>query len=242
MNPELLQKINDLFDYRRLPRMAKRLEVDPAIYPSKLVDLQEAIFHYDSHLEENLLLDMNLLEDLWKDMEEALSNLGYKEERCLKLLRQIAVYAENEMSTRKGSYLSDYPIKYFYYYKSCDVRLMRQILLDHAQTKDDWQCRDWMYFDWVTEINDDICDVEEDLGTYNGNRFLDSLKRVGVKDTLKEYDDFLLKIKNQNETQKDQCYQSTWGEWIYNATMEEIIKTRELLNPELYAQFEQRYD
>lgn len=236
MHQRLRHKILELFEYRKLPQMAQRLRVDGAIYPERLIRLQEAIFKYDQHLEQNWEFDEEELEQLWFDMKFALKSLGYNEDELDDLLSQIHIYAKNEKSVRNDLYLSDLPIKYFYYYKSCDVRLMRRILLDHAQVRDDWACRDWILFDWVTEVNDDVADVREDIETFNGNRFLECLRRVGVSQTLRSYDDFLIYIKNQNMRRKEECMKSRWGSWIWESTLDEVEATRKLLIPELYQQ------
>jgi hypothetical protein len=53
----------------------------------------------------------------------------------------------------------------------------------------------------ITEINDDIADLEEDIKTYNGNRFLISILRKGAEKTRHDYEQYL-----RNITEKARVY------------------------------------
>lgn len=176
---------------RLLPWMTELLNCPKDLLYGPMLRFQEAIFDYDQVLESEAIPDRAKLNELWQVMIEHLIQLGYPAGQAQVLLRQIEIYAHNELSTRDGLELHSLPFKYFYYYKSCDVRLMRKILLDNGRIKAEIGYDDWIIFDWVTEVNDDITDLEEDRGTFNGNRYLRSIEAQGVLQTLKEYEGYM---------------------------------------------------
>ncbi|MDX1685099.1 MAG: hypothetical protein R3275_07670 [Saprospiraceae bacterium] len=190
------KKISELFEYRRLPWMLEQ-EFDQIDSRRKflnvLKDLQYVIFLYDKQLESSWELDHDLLSIKWKDIELSLSQLLGPEERLQDYLSEIQIYAENEMRMRQGFLLSDIAIETFYYYKSCDVRLMRRLILERACSEDEAKERlaDWRLYDLVAEVNDDVMDLEEDVDTFNGNRFLHGMRYGEVRSTHQEYLRFL---------------------------------------------------
>ena len=48
----------------------------------------------------------------------------------------------------------------------------------------------WGFLDVVSEVQDDVDDVVEDAGTFNGNRLLSSISLFGRRRTLDEYRDY----------------------------------------------------
>ena len=168
----ILHKINELFEYRGIRDLASELgQMDNGVY-DKLIEIQYRIFLYDKHLEQFEYPLRTELERLWKVIVLAMKDLGCSDEQASELLSEIETYARNELAMRQGVKLNSLPISYFYYYKSCDVRLMRKLLRWKAGTSSssnsDFR---WYIFDWVTEVNDDVSDVQEDRNTFNGNRF-----------------------------------------------------------------------
>jgi len=111
------------------------------------------------------------------------------------MITEIEDYEEIEKNCRKQKWPTKESMKKFYITKSCDVRLIRQIIYKaHPQLQDLWKEEAWKYYDIITEINDDIADVHEDVHSYNGNRFLISLLRKGLDKTHKEYLGYLADI------------------------------------------------
>ena len=78
------------------------------------------------------------------------------------------------------------------------MRLIRHLIYEaHPELNDVWPEKAWTYYDRITEINDDIADVTEDLQTYNGNRFLISILRKGEKKTAEQYRSYLDKVTSK---------------------------------------------
>ena len=187
------EKIIELFEYRKLPFLVEDYRLRGSGIMEELIDLQHIIFLYDKYLEENWVLDQEELGRRWKAVLEKLIEMGLSKEEAIFEARHIEVYSRNEQSTRSGFHLSELPIKYFYYYKSCDVKLLRRLLYRFRKTRQPLTTpNDWFVFDFVTEVNDDISDVHEDRGTFNGNRFLDRINQSGSDMAYKEYARFLI--------------------------------------------------
>lgn len=192
----LRKKIIALFEYRRLPWMIEQAQLSlgqkETLY-DELLDLQEAIFLYDEILEKSWKPSETELAGQWDRIRAHLTNMDNEKDATDRLLHEIAVYAQNELSMREGRMLSDLPIEEFYYYKSCDVRLMRKLILAHSVKGEDLpsSLSEWRTFDLITEVNDDLSDLEEDAGTYNGNRFLQCLTLKGPQKAFPEYQTFL---------------------------------------------------
>ncbi len=80
----------------------------------------------------------------------------------------------------------DYTIEEFYILKSCDVFLSRKIVTVLAANEDLYTDL-VLIFDQLGEVLDDLMDVEEDIEAINSNRFLISLVKIGVDETIEEY-------------------------------------------------------
>ena len=227
---DLNQKISDLFDYRKLPWLGELLRIHtlPAFLNS-LMKLQLSIFLYDSELEKSWNPSNEILAKYWKGMEIELNLLGVRNELLADYLFQIRVYADNELSMRHGKKLSDLPIFKFYYYKSCDVRLMRRLLYKAGSQDDVVSYSDWLLFDMITEINDDILDVEEDLSTFNGNRFIWSIREKGWESTLNDYGSAIDAVENAIEDKLHNCSRIHVSE-ILNDALNEARRTRDKMN------------
>jgi hypothetical protein len=228
LNLKIKNKISLLFQYRRLPWLIeqsinnkKRAEA----LMERLIYLQYKIFLYDDHLEQNAMPDERELERLWEDIRMALKDTGVSYNETEEYLEEIRIYAENELATRKGKDLSDLPMRYFYYYKSCDVRLMRRLILEKADQVVGCDLKDWKIFDWITEVNDDVEDIIEDLETFNGNRFLFRWKKVGGTSATREYMAFLDELEDElviHEQANGHSFITSWAR-------EELKSTRDLV-------------
>lgn len=198
MKTDLTDKIHQLFEYRQLPWMLDQTslkEDEKQVLYLKLVNLQREIFLFDNLLETQWQPDTNKFDELWANIELTLKSLGnYGDKKVDFLLSELRTYTENEYKMRNGEKLTDLNIKTFYYFKSCDVRLMRNIILEHVEGDDlpfGLRGRDWRFFDYITEVNDDISDLKEDLTTYNGNRWLQALTYFGQNRAAEQYRLFL---------------------------------------------------
>jgi hypothetical protein len=121
------------------------------------------------------------------------------------MLYLLKVYEQGELDIRRNLLPHTIQIRPFYYFKSCDVKLLRKIIYDQAPLlKLKVPYTQWILFDFLTELIDDIEDEMEDRNIYNGNRFLFSLFYLGVDQTITEYKGFLSYIKESLKKMKSQ--------------------------------------
>ncbi len=194
---EIQHKIDDLFSLRRIPILFKSSGLDSLIY-SKLQKLQTDIYLLDQYIEDNWDIDEFQEEHLWGRCKDRLHHLGFPTNGHDRLLSELTVYLNREKSMRQGLSLNLIDIKSFYFYKSCDVHLIRAIIYKLAPHLDDRIPQaDWKNFDFVTEIMDDLSDYKEDMDSLNGNRFLFSIFYQGIDYTLQEYLKFLDQIQKE---------------------------------------------
>lgn len=190
------QKINDLFAYRKITELLQRSGLDRnKSFMGQLIDVQHAIYVLDAYLESRWELDEGALASHWAAIQVALSRLHFSPRERKDLLKEIQTYEKIEKNCRKDRWPTQVSFKTFYTIKSCDVRLIRHILYDaHPALDQVYHERSWVYYDRITEINDDVADLHEDLLTYNGNRFLISILRKGQNKTFQQYDQYLKKV------------------------------------------------
>jgi DNA helicase IV len=118
-------------------------------------------------------------------------------------------------------------MEYFYFYKSCDVKLLRRLIYDrNAALAKVIKPSEWRTFDLVTEVNDDVVDLQEDTTTINGNRFLISLLQFGKKKTVQIFNDFLDEMDVRNRALDVKSIEGVeFIEW----TDSQIRETKELV-------------
>ena len=134
------------------------------------------------------------------------------------------------MDLRKGKTPLRLDMEYFYFYKSCDVKLLRRLIYEKYKLSPEYgQLADWRYYDLVTEVNDDVEDLYEDLDFINGNRFLISILHNGKQKTKVIFDQFLQIIEDKS-IEKYQNTQGKMKEEIYTQTRHQISETRNLLD------------
>ena len=187
------KKILELCAYRKIFDL---LEEGPYDENSELFQglhkLQQKIYELDQYLESTWRTSKRELSKYWKEIKSCLSDLGIRKAKINDYLKYLKKYELHELAMRKGKYPSEFSIEYYYFYKSCDVKLIRQIIYDFIpELKRQYKLSDWRQFDLITEINDDIEDVYEDLDIINGNYFLFLLKQKGKTYCLKAFSDFL---------------------------------------------------
>jgi hypothetical protein len=193
------EKIRELFHDRKLTDLLRISQLDQnKIFIAHLIEVQYRIYLLDAYLESRWDLKSGELKLLWTGIEEALKQINYSKKKIKKLLKEIRAYEKIEMNCRKDKWPMEKSMTRFYTTKSCDVRLIRHLIYDaHPALRSIWKEKAWKYYDRITEINDDVADVKEDLVGYNGNRFLISILRTGREKTKIQYREYLLKATDQ---------------------------------------------
>ena len=202
------KKIIRLFEYRQLPallELAKPTNSTAGEFMERLIDLQTCIYDLDFVLESEWELLEDQLQPAWRKIYHALSMLDIVSAEYTNYCHDIYQYQKHELGQRQGKSLLRFDLEYFYYYKSCDVKLMRRLIYEkYPFLEETIEIGDWKIFDLITEIDDDIEDVYEDLGTNNGNRFLLSIEKYGVKETSMKYREYLENIGQNFQQIKNQ--------------------------------------
>jgi hypothetical protein len=198
----IIEKIQSLFAYRKMTDLMQRTKLNKDVsFRNKLTDLQYRIYLLDAYLEGQWDLDPGHLKTYWQGITGALAAFDYSTKQIKSQLAEIRLYEQIETNTRLNKWPTKVPFKEFYTTKSCDVRLLRHLIYrSHPELNDVWNENSWTYYDLITEINDDIADVTEDLLTYNGNRFLISILRKGEKKTSAQYRTYIEKVTTKAQS------------------------------------------
>lgn len=198
----LENKIVKLFEYRHLPHLMKVGNdgiLDEAFY-KKLIELQANIYHLDHVLESDWTVDMEEIDHKWVAIHKSLLDLGVPHVKINEYCRHIYKYQKHELEIREGRLPLRFKMEYFYFYKSCDVKLIRRLIYDrYTSLKRIARLSEWRVFDLITEIDDDIEDIYEDLTTINGNRFLLSILKHGKEKTAEQFSIFLNELGRRAE-------------------------------------------
>jgi hypothetical protein len=231
----LINKINALFEYRLFPLLfsfkRNNVSVETFILNQQLVELQKRIYYLDAHLEANLNPDGEVLNYLWQQIYIQCGQLGIKNEDLKSYTNHIHKYQKHELELRENKLPLRFKMEYFYFYKSCDVKLIRRIIYEQLRlSRDLCALSYWRYYDLITEVNDDVEDVFEDLQFFNGNRFLISLLQKGSDFTYRTFEDFIRYIDACNKNLIDDHTFYDLRLLIQNETSKRIEETLELLN------------
>lgn len=197
------EKIKELFAYRRLTDLLSLSNMAKDVnFTNQLINVQYQIYMLDGYLESQWDIRKKDLTGYWDAIKESLRQMGYKKKQIASFVTEIEEYQQIEMDCRKDHWPTRVSFKNFYTTKSCDVRLIRHLIyLSHQDLENLWKEKAWWYYDLITEIHDDIEDIEEDIQTYNGNRFLISILRKGAEKTRHDYEQYL-----RNITEKARAY------------------------------------
>lgn len=228
MDKELRNKIIELFEYRELPKLIAYggCPWDEQFY-EELIQLQYDIYMLDHELETNWDVDMSIIDARWKAIHKDLGVLGVSASDYDNYSNHIYKYQAHELGIREGKLPSRLSMEYFYFYKSCDVKLLRKLIYDrNPELAKVIKTSEWRIFDLVTEINDDVVDLQEDTTTINGNRFLISLIQLGKEKTIQIFNGFLdeLDVRNRQLDVK-----SIQGVEFLDWTNTQIKETKELV-------------
>ena len=187
------KKINDLFELRHLPELCQGTphKKGSAFY-KKLIKLQKAIYDLDAHLESAWDIRAKDLKKYWDDIASILLELDVPKSKHAEYLSLIKKYQKHELQLRDGKMPFEYTMEYYYYYKSCDVKLLRRLIYDRIpELSKLYQLSDWRLFDLITELHDDVEDVFEDQDSINGNSFLLCINSKGLKQTVFEFQEMI---------------------------------------------------
>jgi hypothetical protein len=232
----LHEKIISLFDYRLFPQLLQyggKSDDENKEFYQNLIDLQTAIYHLDAHLEAHWDTDNTKLAWHWDNIKSKLNVFNIDNELSIAYLNHIKKYEKHELELRAGKTPLRLDMEYFYFYKSCDVKLLRRLIYESLRLSP--QCgklSDWRYYDLVTEVNDDVEDLFEDLDFINGNRFLISLLFDGKKETAKVFLAFLNTIKS-NAKEKYALGAGSFRSEILEQTLLRAKETEQLLHAQL---------
>ena len=229
---KISNKIQDLFDYRKLTMLLSMDHKLESKFLKKLFKLQTAIYYLDQYLENNWELKNKTLKSHWKMIIKQLVSLGYSNEQACLKTNHIRRYQKQEVQLRSNLYPTRLNQEFYYHYKTCDVRLIREIIHDkYKQLNNFLPHSAWRYFDIVSEVNDDIEDVFEDQHSINGNFFLISLIEQGLDKTRSDFISFLdLMAQKQTEINNKNLVGSSQLELWFD---EYLIDTKLLLDKNL---------
>ncbi len=237
-------KIQQLFAYRKLTDLLQLSQLDKnKTFSKQLIDIQYHIYLLDAYLEGRWELEKAELKKYWTGIYNALAQLNYNQKQTDSLLWEIREYERIEKNCRKNKWPTRTSIRKFYTTKSCDVRLIRHLLYEaQPNLNQTWSEDAWVYYDRITEINDDIADIHEDLDTFNGNRFLISILRKGSEQTFRAYRRYLLKVgskaKDYFKSRREEGNNQQLLEWTLvrlKETLELLEHTIQTTEPELYS-------
>ena len=240
--PDLQQKIKDLFLYRKFPFLMEMAGQNYKNHPliEQLIKLQEAIYYLDHHLETHWDIKAIDLKPFWDDIFKALKNIGLNKEEQLDYVKHLEKYQKHELYMREGKWPNRFNLNYFYFYKSCDVKMLRRIIYKfYPSLQKTFTLADWRYFDLITEVNDDIEDIFEDQETINGNSLLINLHTIGIQSTKKMFQGFIkeIEIKNEERLKTKPSYKK-----IFDWTQNETRATQKLLVKNLKSVQEKELD
>jgi hypothetical protein len=216
---ETLGKIKTLFEYRRLTDLLTITGLNKnKTFVGNLIDVQYQIYMLDSYLESQWALDNEEIKKLWTGITGALQKMDLTHKEIKDLTEEIREYQRIEKNCRKQKWPTRESMESFYTTKSCDVRLIRHLIYRaHPEAGKIWKEKAWKYFDIITEINDDVADVSEDINTFNGNRYLIAMLRKGSTKTVKQYMRYLATITEEAasyfETRMERGQNSQLASW-----------------------------
>src|SRR6187402_453188 len=126
---EIRDKIKALFEYRKLTTLIHKagLHKVPG-FVAQLTELQYRIYLLDAYLESNWVLEKVNLQALWDDIIAALEVLVPSKKEANSLLNEIREYERIEKNCRRNKWPTQERFKKFYTTKSCDVRLIRNLI------------------------------------------------------------------------------------------------------------------
>ena len=189
----ITDRIQNLFADRRIGDHLRMVKAGPGRghFLRDLSSLQAAIYDLDVYGESSWAVSEAQLNTLWTHVRIAYYSLN-ADLSIESAFAEIQRYQAIEMEMRELVFPCSMNIGEFYRLKTCDVRLSRDLLNRRfPEINSASFYRSWDLYDIISEVCDDLADVNEDALTYNGNRFLISFLLHGAAETCAEYQDFL---------------------------------------------------
>ena len=230
-----IDKIKKLFAHRKLTNLLKVSGLDAnKEFVSDIINVQYHIYMLDGYLESQWELEKKKIKLLWEAINASLEAIGFSPKQINSLTNEIKDYERIERNMRKDKWPTKESFKDFYTTKSCDVRLVRHLIYNaFPDLQSSWKEKAWRFYDIITEINDDIADLEEDIRTFNGNRYLISVLRKGFDKTYHQYKEYLTGISQKaNEYFADKTDQGK-NKQLIAWTMDSSLQTLKLLDQQM---------
>ena len=124
-----------------------------------------------------------------------------------------------------------FDMEYLYFYKSCDVKLMRALIYREKPALEELlPQRDWLAYDMITELNDDIEDMFEDIRTFNGNRIIFEVAVLGADATYRHYQQYLEQVISAYRQQQVAPPEQGASRKVYELTLKAANDTLMLLS------------
>lgn len=222
-------KILELFEYRHLVQLIDMSDInDKDEFLEQLISLQTEIYELDSLLELKWELGESDFDLHWTILSNRLSKFGIDESLHQDYLTNIKTYLKHELMMRRGVSPTDIDIEEYYYYKSCDVQLVRRLILDASpKLRMSTSANDWRFFDYITEINDDVIDLVEDHDSINGNGVAFYLKKFGFSETARILKGFINASvaygKDKVTLAQDNSFIKQISKWTENVGRDTIV-------------------
>ena len=229
----ILKKIDVLFCYRRIPEMMEQSSIkNKKQFYQHLLDLQLAIYELDEYLETVWKCKDKKLNAYWKKIYKVLDYFGVKDKK--KICADIHLYQKRELDMRRMKYPMKISFNKIYRIKSCDVKLMRKLIYLADPKLNKWvKEKDWNNFDLITEVNDDVEDIFEDMEIYNCNRFLIGMVINGKIKTFKQYKAFIKDIGSHNKKDLEKTKRNKTRRKVFTWTAEQVDVTKALLQKQM---------
>ena len=169
-------KVKSLIEDRKIELFVRQHNYSP-VAARKLMrlifKLQKLVYRLDSYGEKNWVLDTRKINKRWNRIVRFLSKFGIAEPESVKLLTSMNSYMDIEIGMRSNKLPNRLSIGDYYEFKICDVQLQRELIKRNATcSHNNEYYRLWRLIDIISEIIDDVDDVEEDSLDFNCNRLI----------------------------------------------------------------------
>lgn len=251
---ETVEKIQILFEYRKIYWLLEESQIkEQSVFVEQLINLQVAIYELDWHLENHWSIALPDLKTYWLNIYRRLSQMGLSENQQRTWSKEIERYQTRELYLRQGISPLKHSLEDLYNFKSCDVRLMRRLIYREDESLNEvLKFSEWLEFDLITEVNDDIEDLLEDLIAFNANCFLFSLHELGPLRTRERFESFIreksmyLCKRLETSNTRARLQMMTWIEKIVEDTLDLLderlanLNSNQIRASEVIVHFEQK--
>ena len=173
-----------------------------------LLRLQKLVYKLDEYGERNWQLDSNVIKTKWNNIVRCIVANNFSQQEAESLLQMMNTYMHVEINMRSNKLPTRMSIGDYYELKICDVQLQREIIRKRASFNFNKEYyRLWQLIDIISEVTDDIDDLEEDSFDFNCNRMIISKHFRGTPIIKNDYATYISSIKEEFqsiiETQPD---------------------------------------